>query len=1160
MIVYVATALVFLVYLVAVWLLSPLLGIQSRDLWILRGGLGLIGLTASVVFVWFHIKISKQKAAAAGTTTLTKHQGSNIDDVLREAEARLKSSKLGPRSNLKKLPVVLILGDLGTSKTSCVLHSGLEAELLAGQVYEDKTTVPIPTRSANIWYAKSTAFLEASSKTSSDAGLWTYLLKRLQPGKFSALKGGHAARAAVVCFSCETFVQPSGNLALAAAPLAVQHIRTSLEEVARVLGISFPVYVLFTKADRIPFFAEFTRNLSNDEASQVLGVTLPLHPNQDGGVYAEQEAQRLSATFNNLVLSLADKRPGLLAREHDSQKLGGIYEFPRELRKLRLPIVQFLTDICKPSQLRATPFLRGFYFSGVRPVFVNEVAQPTVHAKPATDTGFNPQTDATRMFRADSLSMQSAIPKPQVIGSRKVPQWTFLTHFFSDVLLQDRLALAAATSSVKTSSLRQILLAVGAALCFLLSIAFVISYLGNRALESEVAEASLGVASLGSTTSTVPLSGALEKLETLRQSVEKLSVYRRNGAPWHLRWGLYVGAKLNDPARRLYFKQFHNLLFGSTQTALLDFLRNLPATNSGGDDYGLAYDSLKAYLITTSNHDKSSAMFLSPILLRRWSAGRNPDAGTMALAQKQFDFYGDELKDENPFSSENDARTIERSRRYLSQFAGTERVYQFMLTEASRKNPAVNFNRQFSGSAAYVIDNRDMPGAYTKAGWVFMQDAIKNADRFFSGEQWVLGEQGTSGIDRTKLEQQLSDRFTADYISQWQQFLRSAAVAHYGGLKDAAAKLNMLSSNQSPLLQLFCMVSQNTGVENVQIKDAFQSVQLVTPPPACSQQLIGESNSGYMQSLLALGALLEQIGNTPGVPNPALAEQAIASALQAKVITRQLAQKFKIDPQNHSEAIVQKLMEDPVILAELQVRNAGPAELTGKARAFCSQLSELANRFPFNSNATRQATLQELNSIFQPGQGAFWMFYETNLKSLLERRGGQFAPKEGSPIAVSATFLTFWNRAASFADAMYADGSLQPRMVYTLKPYRAEGIDASLTIDGKTITTSGQSAPQPFVWTGSPSSEVKLSVTSGQGGSLAEQGPWALFQFVADANKSTPIPTGYAMEWNLIQSLGRGGRATVSNGQTAIRFDLEGKGASVFQKNVLSGCVSEVTR
>jgi hypothetical protein len=50
------------------------------------------------------------------------------------------------------------------------------------------------------------------------------------------------------------------------------------------------------------------------------------------------------------------------------------------------------------------------------------------------------------------------------------------------------------------------------------------------------------------------------------------------------------------------------------------------------------------------------------------------------------------------------------------------------------------------------------------------------------------------------------------------------------------------------------------------------------------------------------------------------------------------------------------------------------------------------------------------------------------------------------------------------------------------------------------------------------------------------------------------------MEWNLIQSLGRGGRATVSNGQTAIRFDLEGKGASVFQKNVLSGCVSEVTR
>jgi type VI secretion system protein ImpL len=1137
--IYVATALAYLVYLVLAWFIGSLLHLQGRDLWILRGGLAVLGLAAAIVFLWYYLKLKKEKSSAAGGSQ-NSAEANSIDAVIREAEARLRTSNLGRSGTLDKLPTVLVLGDTNAAKTSSMVNSGLTVDLLAGQVYEGKNIVP--TRSANFWYSRNTVFVEAATKAGT-AGL-TRLVKWLRPRKFHFLKRVHPARAAVVCFSCETFFEAGASEAIAAS---ARRIRSALDEIARNLGINFPVYVLFTKVDRVPFFAEYTRNLNNEEASQVLGVTLPLQSGQEAGVFAEQETRRLNVAFNNLILSLADKRREFLAREHDSQKLAGAYEFPRELRKLRSGLVQLLVDLCKPSQLRSTPFLRGFYFSGVRAVVVNDAPQPMAGPTPTRASGFNLQTNATGIFDTGQSTMGlSAAPPPSIRAARKVPHWAFLTHFFNDVLLQDRVAMAATSASAKTDSLRRVLLLAGTALCLLFSLAFVISYAGNSALESELNSATRG---LSQTPSVNPTVADLTQLDTLRQSLEKLSQYAREGAPWHLRWGLYIGDSLYPNARTLYFNRFHQLLFNSTQAGLVESLKRLPSQPGPGEDYGTAYDTLKAYLITTSNHDKSTSMFLSPVLMRQWMAGRNADANMAALAGKQFDFYSEELKSANPFKNENDGATIERSRRYLSQFAGTERVYQFMLAEASRKASGLSFNKQFPGSAEVLVDTKEVSGAYTKAGWTFMQDAIKNADRFFSGEQWVLGQQSGLGIDRSKLEQELKDRYNADFIAQWQQFVRAASVVRYANVKDAAAKLSKLSGNQSPLLALLCQVSLNTNVESAPIKTAFQPAQFVVPA-TCTEKYIAEGNTGYMNALVALNALIEQMANTPNSAET-LGPQTAASAVQAKVVTRQLAGNFRIDPQTHLESAVQKLMEDPITYAESLVRNAGPAELNGKGKGLCTQFVELTNKYPFNSTSTREATLQDLNAVFQPQQGALWTFYEANLKNVLIRQGSQFAAKPDSPIALNPAFLNFWNNAAEFTDAVYPDNSGQPRLSYTLRSKLEGAENVTLTIDGQPVASSKENAPpHAFVWSGNPNSEVKLTGGSG----LAYNGLWAPFKFFGDADRWTKVGTVYTVEWNL-----RLGRAT----PLALRFDLDmGKAAPVFQKNYLSSlkCVSEIAR
>src|SRR3974390_1541841 len=112
-------------------------------------------------------------------------------------------------------------------------------------------------------------------------------------------------------------------------------LRACRAEMSQALDINLPVYVLFTKMARLPYFTEYVRNLSREEAGQVLGVTIPMRDVRAGGVYGEEQTARLNADFENLFRSLADARPEFLARETDAAMQPGAYEFPREFRKIR---------------------------------------------------------------------------------------------------------------------------------------------------------------------------------------------------------------------------------------------------------------------------------------------------------------------------------------------------------------------------------------------------------------------------------------------------------------------------------------------------------------------------------------------------------------------------------------------------------------------------------------------------------------------------------------------------------------------------------------------------------------------------------------------------------------------------------------------------------
>ena len=948
-----------LVYLLLAWWMGSLLKLKSPEIWILRGGLALLGMAGAAAWLWLQPRITGKPAARPAAAAEPLPVEREIDLLVNEAAERLRSARLHGGSSIGSLPVFFLLGDNGSAKTSTLTNSGLDPELLAGQVLSDSQIVS--TRLANLWVARRNIWVEAGGAFTGDAQAWQHLVRRLEAGKIAAVFGGkrQAPRAVVVFFDCDNFNAPGASQAIAAR---ARVLNARLQEVSRLLGISFPVYALFTRMDRLRYFTDFARCLTDEEAGRTLGITLPLAKGREAGAYGDVQTKRLTEAFDSLFHMAADARPEFLARESQSKNLPNIYEFPREFRKVRALAVQFLVDLCRPPQLAAGPFLRGFYFSGIRPVMIEE-HRPSTGRSAAFET--NPQaemaSDATGFF--DLTRMPSQPAREPVASytpvSRRVPQWVFLKQLFHELLLGDRTATAASASSVKASLLQRILLCAAAAICLILAIGFLVSYGGNRRLEQRAIAAAHQGTPAASGQADVSLT-ELQRLEDTRQLLVELREHKRSGAPLSLRWGLYTGDALEPRLRRLYFDRFGQMLFAGTQNGLLNDLRALPPTPGTEDVYEPPYNKLKAYLITTSHHEKSTREFLSPLLFDRWAQGRKLDAGREQIARKQFDFYSEELRLENPYSSQPDMPIVGKARHYLNQFEGVERMYRAIIADASGRSPSIQFNRLYAGSAAIAANKYEVPGAFTAAGWNLVQSAFQNPRQ--GGEDWVVGDASkTSQTDAGQLDETLRSRYRKDYITQWRNYLRAGSVARYDNLKDAAQRLTQLSGPQSFLLAMLDLAAKNTGVGDAEITGAFKAVHSVVPGP----DLINQNNTGYMKALVELQIGIEEGVGEPGIPDDAAVSQIRTQANTAKGIVRQLALNFGGDPE---ASTVSKLLQDPIVEVEGRLREYGG--LNAKGKAFCGQLQALLlNKYPFNPRAAAEATPQDLQAVLgKPGR------------------------------------------------------------------------------------------------------------------------------------------------------------------------------------------------
>jgi type VI secretion system protein ImpL len=1082
----------FGVFAILSWKLGPWLGLAGGRLWILRIGLLVLGAVAAGLIYWLVKRRTARQRASAGID--------DLEALFSQAQERLASAPGLTERRLTALPLVLIIGPEGSAKTSTIAHSGVAPTLLAGHLSRGGEVAP--TRDVNIWFANGVVLVEVGGRLLAHPVRWRRLLQLVRPPRLVPVLTGRpqAPRAAAVCFSCEDLVRPE---AVEVAETAGRKLRDLLSDAAQALGIRLPVYVLLTKADRLKAFPEFAQQLSGDEVRMGLGATLPLPPPAAAaGTVADREARRIKDALDQLYMHVATLRLLYLPRHANADQRSTAYEFPRELRKATTAMLQLLSEISRPRELEMSPYVRGFYLTGVRPLVradaAAEPAQPV--AAPSSFAG------ATQVFDGRAALQAAEPPQAGAAVTRRMPQWVFVDQVFREVLTGDRTALGLTQGGLRLRQLRRLTFACLAVFGVLAAITWTVSFTGNRRLETRALRAARDLVGLAPGE---PTGEAVTRLDRVRGVLMRLDSNAQRGAPLRQRWGLYTGNAVRDRLRAVYVTEMRDLMLADIGDSLRGDIRRMSA-NPEQTSFDTAWAVVTGYLMTTSRAQRLEAD-RAAFLVSRWPDGRALQESERATAQAQLAFLAGGLCEGGACAREHDGEVGRRACDLLASFSGVDRVYRNLVGRAA-SGPELGIDDE------YVRTPYRVPAEYTKQAWETIHAALERGDVSPAGDAWVyesLECAGAARPDVAGLTTTLRDRYQTEYVAQWRRFLREAQVQGFDNVDRARRALGSLSGNRSPLLQLLALTASNTGMDSTVLGRVFQPVHQVTPPET-GDRLIGDANSEYVNQLRTLQTQLEQVGR-PGEDR----EGARGQAQAARDAAARLATSFSArEEAAEVSQNVRRLIEfgpDRVLrmLGDLP-RNRVNAE----GRAFCTEFGALARLYPFNAQSRQEATVDQLTRLLREPDGRLWQFNAQSLNNVMIPQGDGWIADPRADVKPRAAFAQFFSRAARVSRALFRPGSQGPEFQFALlRLVPPQGVSRLvLTVDGRSATyTQADQRSSRISWVAAQARDVALQATVGNAPVELRRytGTWALFRLFGEATWEGLGSGNYRLTWNL---------------------------------------------
>jgi type VI secretion system protein ImpL len=480
--------------------------------------LGLLGLVLCVLVLRkillrrreqrFVQQVIAQDEAYRRTLGDKEKEGSKeLQDRWKEAVTALRRSHLRKYGNpLYVLPWYMIIGESGSGKTTAI-----QSARLSSPFAEIRRTSGISgTRNFDWWFFEQAIILDTAGRYAipvdegRDKEEWQRFLKLLV--KF---RKKEPINGLVVTIAADKLAS-SGPDELEEEG---RSIRRRIDELMRVLGAKFPVYVLVTKCDLVQGMTTFCDTLPEETLGQAMGMI-----NQDLSADVELFTGN---SIQSLGERLRDLRLLLFHKSRSKTPDPGLLLFPEEFKRLKPGLNAFMKGTFQENPYQETPILRGIFFSSGK-----QEGSPYSHF----------------------LKELGLIDEREVLpGTSK---GLFLHDFFSRIMPADRGLFAPTQRALEWSRLTQNLglaawLTVAIAICGLLSFSFAKNLMIMREVSRQVSKP-------------VVLQNELVadvvSLDRFRQAI--LRVKERNRGWWLPRFGLSQSIHVEHELKKKYCKQF----------------------------------------------------------------------------------------------------------------------------------------------------------------------------------------------------------------------------------------------------------------------------------------------------------------------------------------------------------------------------------------------------------------------------------------------------------------------------------------------------------------------------------------------------------------------------------------------------------------------------
>ena len=273
-----------------------------------------------------------------------------------EAVETLKSSHLNKQGNpLYVLPWYMVIGESHSGKSTAIQSADLAAPFAETR----KTGGVAGTRNCDWWFFEQAVILDTAGRYAipleegRDKQEWQKFLSLLiKYRKKEPLNG------LVVTIAADKLLQASPEVIANDG----RNIRQRIDELMRVLGKVFPVYVLVTKCDQVQGMTQFCDQLPEKSLEQAMG----LMNTRDLGVsgFLQEVGNTISSRLRQLRLQL------LHSRQTPSQKhvapAADLLLFPEEFANLHTRLTAFIETTFQENPYQEPPILRGLYFSSGR--------------------------------------------------------------------------------------------------------------------------------------------------------------------------------------------------------------------------------------------------------------------------------------------------------------------------------------------------------------------------------------------------------------------------------------------------------------------------------------------------------------------------------------------------------------------------------------------------------------------------------------------------------------------------------------------------------------------------------------------------------------------------------------------------------------------------